>query len=323
MLFSVIIPVYNVEKYIDECLQSLLKQTFNDFEAILIDDGSSDGSGKICDYFANKDSKFKVLHNSNMGVSLARLEGLKIAKGEYICFVDSDDYVANNFLETFANIINEHHPDVVCCNWMEENKPHLNINFNDHLYNKDEIEKTIYPYVIHASDYSYFPPIMWAKAFKKELIVDNITKLKIKIGEDVASIPPIIIRAEKLYLCSEPLYFYRVSNNSAIKSKKPRDYQDVVNIHQHYVDNLKDRYDEFSIQIDRLIAHVAFNCSITQFYSDKKYKEVKDIILNNLSNPVIDASIKKMDSKGMRGKLMHFALKHRSVILMKLYSKIM
>ena len=102
MKFSIIIPIYNADKYLSQCLNSLLKQTEKDFEAILIDDGSSDKSPSICDEFAKKDAHFKVIHQKNKGVSEARNIGLKTAQGEWICFVDADDKVEPLWLENFA-----------------------------------------------------------------------------------------------------------------------------------------------------------------------------------------------------------------------------
>lgn len=323
MLFSVIVPVYNVEKYLNECLKSLEGQTFKDFELILVDDGSTDNSGEICDYYAGKDPKIRVIHNENMGVSLARNAGLAVAKGEYVCFVDSDDYLEADYLENFARAINEHHPDLVCCNCYMGSDVHKYPYFEDKHFSKDEIREKIYPFVISNARYEYFPPTFWGKAFKKELFAKNICKYKIKIGEDTATIPPIVIKCSSMYLISKPLYHYRILEDSAINRKKPRDYNDVINVHAHYQDILKDQYDEFSLQIDRLIAHLAFNCSITQFYCGKPYKEIKKIIIGGLAIPVIDEAIKHIDAKGFKGSMMRFSLKHRNIFLMRLYSKIM
>lgn len=101
-MFSIIIPVYNVEQYLDKCLKSISKQTFLDFECIIVDDGSPDNSNAIIDKYVNKDQRFKVIHQKNMGLSAARNTGLDAAKGDYIAFVDSDDYIANDYLEKFV-----------------------------------------------------------------------------------------------------------------------------------------------------------------------------------------------------------------------------
>lgn len=99
---SVIVPVYNVENYIEKCIESILSQTYTDFELLLINDGSSDKSGSICDTYANKDERIRVFHKKNEGVSIARNFGIKHSLGEWVCFVDSDDWVENLYLEKFV-----------------------------------------------------------------------------------------------------------------------------------------------------------------------------------------------------------------------------
>ena len=101
---SIIVPVYNVEPYLRQCLDSILAQTFTDWECILVDDGSKDGSGAICDEYAEKDSRFRVVHQENKGSSAARNEGLSLSKGIYLSFIDSDDWVENNYLERLLEI---------------------------------------------------------------------------------------------------------------------------------------------------------------------------------------------------------------------------
>ena len=114
-LISVIIPVYNVEKYLPECIESVLKQTHTNLEIILVDDGSPDNSPQICDEYAQKDSRIKVIHKENGGVSSARNEGLKIAKGEWISFIDADDWVEKNFCEILLNKAVKTQSDIALC----------------------------------------------------------------------------------------------------------------------------------------------------------------------------------------------------------------
>ena len=113
-LISVILPVYKVEKYIGKCLDSICKQSYDSLEVILVDDGSPDRSGIICDQYAAKHANFVVIHKENGGVSSARKEGLARANGEYISFVDSDDYLENDYFEKLANEIGENCPDIIC-----------------------------------------------------------------------------------------------------------------------------------------------------------------------------------------------------------------
>ena len=114
MFLSVIIPVYNVEKYLHQCIDSVLRQTYNDYEVILVDDGTPDNSGKICDEYAKKDIRITVIHKTNGGISSARNAGLDIATGDYIMFVDSDDYLCDdNCFQKLFNKINENKYDFV------------------------------------------------------------------------------------------------------------------------------------------------------------------------------------------------------------------
>lgn len=115
-IISVIVPVYNVEKYVAACIKSILSQTYQNFEVLLVDDGSSDTSGNICDEFAKIDSRIRVFHKHNGGPSSARNYGLRYARGGYITFVDSDDSILPNFLEQLYNILNESHAFMACSN---------------------------------------------------------------------------------------------------------------------------------------------------------------------------------------------------------------
>ena len=113
MIFSIIIPVYNVEKYLSQCLDSILNQDFTDFELILVDDGSTDRSGEICDQYKSKDSRVNVIHQENSGQATARNAGTKASKGEYIIYIDSDDFIiSNDFLSELYSSINNNKVDL-------------------------------------------------------------------------------------------------------------------------------------------------------------------------------------------------------------------
>ena len=113
MKFSVVVPVYKVEEYINECVDSILNLSFDDFEVILVDDGSPDNCGKICDEYAKKDERVRVIHKENGGLVSARQAGIKIARGEYIVNIDSDDYIDKDMLKNSDEIINSYSPDAI------------------------------------------------------------------------------------------------------------------------------------------------------------------------------------------------------------------
>ena len=119
-MISIIIPVYNVKLYLDNCIQSVIQQSYTDFECILVDDGSTDGSSEICDQWAEKDNRIIIVHQPNGGVSSARNKGLEQAKGEYICFIDSDDWVDVDYLSAMINNLKEKETDLIICGLTQE-----------------------------------------------------------------------------------------------------------------------------------------------------------------------------------------------------------
>lgn len=207
-MFSVIVPVYNVEKYLDKCLASILGQTFKDYECIIVDDGSPDNSNTIIDNYVKKDQRFKVIHQKNMGISAARNAGLDIAKGDYITFIDSDDYIANDYLEKFASKITSTDADIVICGFIEVYAEYIK-EVSSKSENTDEIKKNILADVLHA-----YP---WNKCYKKDLF-QNIRFPVNKIFEDLLTIPEVCLNAQKIVCIPEKLYYYNRQNLNSITS---------------------------------------------------------------------------------------------------------
>lgn len=205
-LISIIIPIYNVCEYLEKCLDSVINQTYNNLEIILVDDGSSDGSEKICDKYALKDNRIKVIHKENGGVASARNEGVKHSTGAYIGWIDSDDFACPNMFERLYQLSQENDADIVVCgNYVNE------INEND---NKSEIytkkAKDIMPDVLLDNITSH----LWNKLFKRELFNDIVFP-NISVAEDVAVVHKIFEKADNVTFTNEKLYLYfrRRSNN--------------------------------------------------------------------------------------------------------------
>ena len=326
MLISVIIATYNAEKYLPKCLGSIAQQDYLDFEVVVINDGSTDNSEEVILKFKQDHPEINLIYKKipNGGPINARVTGANLAKGEYICFIDSDDYIEKDYFNKFFEAINKHHPDMVCCNYfINDKEKYIDSHFKDQFLDLDGIKKEIYPYLIRDERYNYIRPTVWAKAFKKEIYLNNVCKDDIRIGEDLVVTIPMILETKSMYLISAPLYHYRVVEASMINSKKPRNYSDCYKIYDILSIKIKGQEYVFNIQLDRLISHLAFNCSITQFYSDKDKSEIIKIIEDNLSSPVISKCISKIDGKGFKAKLMKYALQKRKYGLMKLYSKLM
>lgn len=205
-LFSIIVPVYNVEKYLDKCLASILRQTFKNFECIIIDDGSPDNSNAIIDKYVKLDQRFKVIHQKNMGISAARNAGLDIAKGEYVVFVDSDDYIADDYLEKFALKIADTDADIVICGFIEAYKD----------YEKNKVFAVESTEVIKQNILAdIWPSYVWNKCYKKDLFT-NIRFPVGKIFEDILTIPELCLYAQKIVCIPDKLYYYNRQNENSI-----------------------------------------------------------------------------------------------------------
>jgi len=197
--FSLIIPVYNVEKYLEHCLQSVQNQTFKNFETIIINDGSTDNSSEIIEKFKNKINNLQIIHQQNKGVSHSRNIGIKHATGKWICFLDSDDYISNEYFF----ILNKYISDEIDI---------IEFNFetvDDNQKKKSDITKNVVPYFSNVA--------VWSKCFKKELF-DNVKFPEGIIAEDYA-ITPYLLRQNRVLQIFDCIYSYQIRPNSYMTSK--------------------------------------------------------------------------------------------------------
>ena len=157
MLFSVIVPIYKVEEYLPQCIESVLNQPFKDFELILVDDGSPDNSGNICNEYAKKDNRIHVIHKKNGGLSDARNEGLLIADGEFVWFLDGDDYMAESAMDNVANMIRSNPADMITCTYFKlyRNKD-TTTAYLPYNYSDINIDRSEFLYKLYKSNGSYW-----------------------------------------------------------------------------------------------------------------------------------------------------------------------
>ena len=214
-MISVIVPVYGVEKYLPKCIESLVKQTFKDIEVILVDDGSLDSCGKICDMYAEKYEQLVVIHQVNQGVSVARNAGLKIAKGEYIGFVDPDDWVAPEMYESMYGVMEETDADLVICGYdyydeqeqVDENRRYI-IKENEIITQKEVMYR-----------FSDMPPSIrhgvCNKIFKKNLLHEQKFKEGLHSSEDVLFLNEYVQKIKNAVIVHQPYYKNLVRQGSA------------------------------------------------------------------------------------------------------------
>lgn len=219
-LISVIIPVYNVEKYIERCVDSVKNQTLKEIEIILVDDGSKDNSGAICDSIAETDTRITVIHQQNMGPSEARNTGLKAAKGDYIGFIDGDDWIRNDFYEHLLNIARKEHADIVSCLYKkarsQNNKNFLCFNEKITVLEGDSILENFLASAIkggitHVSCCS--------KIYRREMISGHYFEKGITYSEDLIFNWEILNKAKKYVYTNYIGYFYYDNRDSITKKK--------------------------------------------------------------------------------------------------------
>lgn len=232
MKISIIIPVYNVRRYIKYCLDSLVNQTYKDYNVILVDDGSNDGSEKICDEYCQNHKNFKVVHKENGGVSSARNIGIGQADGDYIIFVDSDDIVSNKLCERIANIAIEQNIDVIQYEYLKFDREK---EIKDY---EKEVEEEITLCEVNKIDEIYklyfidekIKRETWGKAYRREILKD----LKFpegRLAEDLATTYLILSKCNKIVYTNEKLYYYRIRRNSIMRSGNIKLYYDAMLSH--------------------------------------------------------------------------------------------
>ena len=292
-LFSLVIPIYNVEKYLKQCVDSVISQSFSDLEIILVDDGSTDGSPSICDSYASSDSRIKVIHKPNGGIVSARKAGTKEATGEYIACVDGDDWIEPDYFEKFAKVIEEHSPDIVCCGHIERSingdSNHKKLKERSGYYKKEDIEQLIFP------DLLDFSPQVWGKVIKRNIFTDIQLSVDdvIKMGEDACVVVPSVYRANNMYILDDCLYDYRFNPSSISNNKTVFNLEEPKLIANHYLKQMDTANDGFKQQLYDTTLNRLYNRCISQFYLDRPYKEICKDLDHCLDDPFYQECIKK------------------------------
>ncbi len=218
----IVIPVYNVEKYLKKCIKSVQKQTYTDWKMILVDDGSPDSSGRICDKFAGKDSRIQVLHTENGGLAVARRRGLEKVEGSYCCFLDSDDTLPEKALETLYNEAQKTRAEIVCGRWQRmlrgiklEVGVKLSCFNNPKCYSHEEIMSDLYISCFGITD---FPVSLCAKLFKSEklknIMLDG-SEIPKYFAEDMDVTMRLLPTVESLSIIDDVVYNYRIGGGTS------------------------------------------------------------------------------------------------------------
>lgn len=211
---SVIVPVYNVEEYLERCINSILNQTYRNIEIILVDDGATDESGKICDDYEKKDERIRVIHKKNGGLSSARNAALDVVRGEFITFVDSDDYISNYYIELLYKALCDANADISVCDFKKGTEN--NYSFKKNNYSKKQVflsEACLEQWHSHNKKNE---TVAWGKLYKADLF-GNIRFPVGKIHEDIYVTHCLVARARKICFIKTELYYYFQRAGSIIK----------------------------------------------------------------------------------------------------------
>ncbi|NLJ77125.1 MAG: glycosyltransferase family 2 protein [Peptococcaceae bacterium] len=229
--FSILIPVYNVENYIHECLNSILDQTYRNFEIIIINDGSTDSSGNICDHYALEDARIRVFHQKNQGLLMARRNAIPQARGDFCLFLDSDDYWDNNLLETVYETICDYNCDLIIFRYSRVSEDGVVISdssalFRDNMIFEGQDKKKIFKKMIKSPTLNN----LVCKAVKRSLIDDKDYSVyqKLDYGEDLLQSIPLIYNAKKIIYKDNPMYNYRMVPSSITQKININSFRDIT-----------------------------------------------------------------------------------------------
>ena len=219
---SIVVPVYNSGKYLDRCLKSIVNQTYSDIEILLIDDGSTDNSLEICNQFAINDKRIKVFHKENNGVSAARNDGLEYSTGDYIAFVDSDDYLELDMYDRMMKINDKFDCDIVMCDCYKEssfNKEIFSHDIRSGYYDRNMLIKEYFPTLLMTNSVDYPPTISnWVCLFKKDVIIKNDIRYEvgIRFSEDLLFGSKYMYYANSFYYMKHDCLYHYVMNQNSV-----------------------------------------------------------------------------------------------------------
>lgn len=277
-LISIVLPIYNVEKYLRKCIETVLNQTYTNIEILLVDDGSTDNSGTICDEFEKKDKRIKVIHKINGGLSDARNTGLKHAKGKYISFIDSDDYVSEKYVEELYTLLKTNNAQIAVCNFQRVKEDGQAISSEDikseTLSSKEALEKL--------NDKKFYPAsiVAWNKLYDIKLFNHILYPLG-KLHEDEYTTYKLYYEAKKVAVTSNVLYYYRTVQTSITNRTFNKTRLDVLEALEERMKFFKEKnekklYELSLIQYESVLMIHYMNC---KFYLEDS-KEIQEVILN-------------------------------------------
>ena len=305
-LFSLVVPAYNSESFIDRCIVSALNQSFGDFELILVDDGSFDKTFQICKKYEEEDLRVKVIHKENGGHTSARNEGLKASSGEYILFLDSDDWLDISALEICKHEISKNYPDIVIfgmVNTATENE--FPIYIDDGFYNTDNATETIWnKLMLDPNGRVIFPASLSAKCFKRNIIIKNQLSVpsEVLIGEDGAAFVGAMLGSKSVSIVSNTHYNCFVRQGSVSHSSDHKAFSRLPFLFEYYRETLGKSKFDLQSQFERFIVAQIYTALLFVLRSGGGAREINSEIDQLLQIDYVRSALKraKFNIKGYK-----------------------
>lgn len=321
---SIIVPVYNTAEYLECCIDSILAQEFTDYEIILADDGSTDNSAEICDRYAAEHTHIHCIHKPNGGLPSARKSGYEISSGQYVTFVDSDDWIASDMYGKMCQAIYDTQADIVICNYtaVMPNKEEVCRNlFAPGFYDKPHLEKEVYPYMIYSGTFFKYgiAPSLCNKLFRRELLQNHLFHVPndIVVGEDALASYSCMLEASSIYFIDESFYYYRSNVNSvsrrAIPLKRLSENHKVFDTLQSVIDTSKypcmGKQLDYYIVYQSLLTYELVFKNMTHVSSEFRQLFIEECNYGPIRKAFAAVPIK--DINGAHNKLYAFCVRHR------------
>jgi len=319
MVISIIVPIYNTAQYLRRCLNSIISQTFKDLEIILVDDGSTDDSPRICDEYLKQDSRIKVIHKKNAGSVLARHDGAVISSGEYITFVDSDDFILPTRIGSFVQEINERpFADMYCCNlrYFPNEKKLFKNSVDNGVYEGVKISNLLNNFLSTDQFYNFgIAPNLVSKCIKRDFyLAHEKVPSAITLGDDLAVVFNLVINAKSLVLFDNSEYCYEYNPNSQSHKYDPFLSQKIHTLLEFLSLSNNKRISRIDEQINEYKCSLFKNIVLNEFvYSKKKYKESSSRLLKCLESFDYINSISRIKPRKFKDKLFFFLIRKKSL----------
>lgn len=324
---TVVIPVYNMEKYLERCMESVLGQTLTDIEVILVDDGSRDSSGQMCDDYAGRDGRVRVIHKENGGLTSAWKAGSQAARGSYIGYVDSDDYIEKDMYERMYERATATQADIVCCglrhlyeddpdrNWTEQ------MGFSKDSLTKEDLNGEVYPALINDGSFlgRGLMPNRVTKLVRTELVLKNLAQCddRVSIGEDYQFSLCMFLDADRVEIIRDYYPYIYYMNNASMTMKHDSSYPEKIHIMRENLCRISDAKGVYDLkpQIwnDYLCLLVLHTKAIVYKQKEKRYGQIRQEMrkLLTAAETKYALSVCRMPRLTMAEKLFLFFMRHR------------